>query len=71
MLDKVKKTISDNNMISENDKVLVALSGGCDSVCLCLVLKELDIDFSVADILPENFETVKSLYATIERIKNS
>lgn len=50
MLDKVKKTISDNNMISENDKVLVALSGGCDSVCLCLVLKELDIDFSVAHL---------------------
>ena len=43
MLDKVRKTISDNNMISENDKVLVALSGGCDSVCLCLVLKELGI----------------------------
>ena len=50
MLNKVKKTISDNNMISENDKVLVALSGGCDSVCLCLVLKELKISFATAHL---------------------
>ncbi len=50
MLNKVKKTMSDNNMISEYDKVLVALSGGCDSVCLCLVLKELNIDFATAHL---------------------
>lgn len=50
MLDKVKKTIIDNNMISDCDKVLVALSGGCDSVCLCLALKELGINFSVAHL---------------------
>lgn len=50
MLNKVKKTISDNNMISENDKVLVALSGGCDSVCLCLALKELKINFATAHL---------------------
>ena len=50
MLDKVKKTISDNNMVSDDDKLLVALSGGCDSVCLCLVLKELKIPFVVAHL---------------------
>ena len=50
MLNKVKKTIADNNMFSAGDKVLVALSGGCDSVCLCLVLKELNIDFAVAHL---------------------
>lgn len=32
---------------------------------------EFDIDFSVTEIVPENFETVESLYKTIERIKNS
>ena len=31
---------------------------------------EFDIDFTVADIMPENFETVETLYNTIERIKN-
>lgn len=31
---------------------------------------EFDIDFTVADIMPENFETVEALYNTIERIKN-
>lgn len=32
---------------------------------------EFDIDFSVAEIVPENFATVETLYETIERIKNS
>lgn len=31
---------------------------------------EFDIDFTVSDIMPENFETVETLYNTIERIKN-
>lgn len=30
-----------------------------------------NIDFPVTEILPENFETVETLYQTIERIKNS
>ncbi len=33
--------------------------------------EEFGIDFSVAEIVPENFETVETLYKTIERIKNS
>ena len=33
--------------------------------------EEFVIDFSVAEIVPENFETVETLYKTIERIKNS
>ncbi len=41
MLEKVKNTIAKYNQLDEKDKVLVALSGGADSVCLCLVLKEL------------------------------
>lgn len=32
---------------------------------------EFGIDFSVAEIVPENFATVETLYETIERIKNS
>lgn len=37
-------------MLEEGDKVLVALSGGCDSVCLCLVLEELGVDFACAHL---------------------
>lgn len=33
--------------------------------------EEFAIDFSVAEIVPENFTTVETLYQTIERIKNS
>lgn len=50
MLEKIKNTIKQNNMIEKGDKVLVALSGGCDSVCLCLALEELGICFACAHL---------------------
>ncbi len=40
-LQKVKHTISRHQMISEGDSVIVAVSGGPDSVCLLHVLHEL------------------------------
>ena len=50
MLDIVKKTIAENNMLNINDRVLVALSGGCDSVCLSLALMELGYNIAVAHV---------------------
>lgn len=50
MLEKVKNTISESNMLKKEDKILVALSGGADSVCLCVVLKELDYNIGAAHI---------------------
>lgn len=41
MLDKVINYIRDNKLIQEEDKVLVALSGGPDSVCLLHILYKL------------------------------
>ncbi|MBR6337121.1 MAG: tRNA lysidine(34) synthetase TilS [Ruminococcus sp.] len=43
---KVKETISRYELISEGERVLVGLSGGADSVCLLLCLKELGINVS-------------------------
>lgn len=31
---------------------------------------EFDIDFPVNEIVPENFNSIEALYATIEKIKN-
>lgn len=41
MLDTVKRTISDYMMLETGENVLVALSGGADSVALLLSLREL------------------------------
>lgn len=41
MLDTVKRTISDYTMLATGENVLVALSGGADSVVLLLSLREL------------------------------
>ncbi|MBU3090295.1 tRNA lysidine(34) synthetase TilS [Clostridium gasigenes] len=41
MIDKVKVFAQENNLIENNDKILVALSGGPDSVCLLHMLHSL------------------------------
>lgn len=49
VLQRVEETICEYNMISSGDKVLVAVSGGADSVCMFHVLNELKskMEFSV------------------------
>ena len=44
---KVKETIKQYHMLSAKERVLVALSGGPDSVCLLQVLKNLKEDLSL------------------------
>lgn len=41
VIDKVRDTIKRYNMISENERIVLGLSGGPDSVCLFFVLREL------------------------------
>jgi len=41
MLKKIENYIKDNNLISENDRIILGVSGGADSVCLFLVLLEM------------------------------
>lgn len=54
IVQKVKQTILEHSMIQHGDKVLIALSGGADSVCLfhifyCLS-KELNFSFAAAHL---------------------
>lgn len=48
MIELVKKDILKQELISENAKVLVAVSGGIDSVVLFQVLRNLGYDLSIA-----------------------
>lgn len=42
MLNKVRDYIREQDMAAPGDAVIVALSGGADSVCLLTVMKRLD-----------------------------
>ena len=50
MLNKVKDTINKYDLIKENDKIVVGVSGGPDSICLLHILNELKFNICVAHI---------------------
>ncbi len=47
VLNRVRTTIKQYEMLKENDTVLVGVSGGADSVCLLHVLKTLSEEFGI------------------------
>lgn len=48
MIEKVKAFITEENLITINDKILVAVSGGRDSIALLIILKQLGYNIEVA-----------------------
>lgn len=50
MINKVKDTINKYNLVPQNETILVALSGGVDSMCLLDVLKKLNYKIVVAHV---------------------
>ncbi len=47
---QIRGTIQKHQMLTSRDRVLAGVSGGADSVCLALVLKELGLDVAVAHV---------------------
>ena len=47
---QIRGTIQKHQMLTSRDRVLTGVSGGADSVCLALVLKELGLDVAVAHV---------------------
>lgn len=47
IIDRVKKTIKKYSLISQNDHILIGLSGGPDSVCLLKILSLLKDEFDI------------------------
>ena len=50
MLNKVKNTIQKYKLINDNDKIVIGVSGGPDSICLLSVLNKLNYNLCVAHI---------------------
>ena len=46
--EQVKKTIEEHQMLQPGSRVIAALSGGADSVCLLGILKELEGELGIA-----------------------
>ena len=53
MIQKVYSFVKQHNMIEAGDKIIAGVSGGADSVCLLMVLKELQsiLDFEMVVVL--------------------
>lgn len=47
MIQKIQKYVEQHHMLHEGDNVIAALSGGADSVCLLLVLRELASEYGL------------------------
>ena len=50
MLEKTADYIKRNQMVSENEKIVVGLSGGMDSVCLFYLLKDLGYELEAVHV---------------------
>ena len=47
LLSKVKNTVNKYNLLSDDDQVLVAVSGGADSIALLHILKQLQAEYKL------------------------
>ncbi len=48
MVDKLKRYIVEKNLLSPHDRILMAVSGGLDSMALLHLMKQLDVEVAVA-----------------------
>ena len=48
MLQKIRKMIEQTNMVERGDCILVGCSGGADSVCLLLLMKEIAAEYGAS-----------------------
>jgi len=51
MIDKVRRTITEHNLIEKGENVLVGVSGGPDSICLLHILDYLSDELDIKNIL--------------------
>ena len=71
LLDRFKNNIISNNIINRNDKIIIGLSGGSDSVGLFLLLNEIKEDFNLKlSTVYINHCIRKTVSKDIELVKN-
>ncbi len=50
-INRIKRTISRKKMFTPNDRIMIAVSGGADSVCLLHVLKNIEVKFPKVELI--------------------
>ena len=58
LLQRFNKFIADKNLFLPKDKLLLAVSGGIDSVVLCELCKQAKYDFEIIIILRYQFKKI-------------
>ena len=60
--EKVLNTIEENNLIQKNDKIVIGVSGGPDSMCLLDILYSLKNELNIELVMDLEKKRKKKLY---------
>lgn len=66
LIKKVIKTIKNYEMIEEGDKIILAVSGGPDSICLLDILNQIKVQLNISLIVAHVHHSIRGKEANIE-----
>jgi tRNA(Ile)-lysidine synthase len=66
LIEKVRQTIKDHNLIQKGDKIVLGISGGPDSVCLLHILNSLKDEFELVIYAAHLNHQIRGLQAQLD-----
>lgn len=70
IISKAKNTILENNLIKRGERILLAVSGGADSIAMLYIMRELSKDFAFNWIASFNHKIRKEASNEVEFVEN-